>query len=622
MGGLVGVVRLDGGTVDTEIINRWRAGANGAAPDCVHALSALAFAAWAPPYSPGELPGPFALPSGATLIAEARIDDRPALRDALGLDDALRSDPALVAAACERWGADAAARLYGEFAFAHWDPTARRLTLARDHLGVRALFYHFDGHAVSFATALHHLLAMPHVPRDLDELRLADFMVGATAAPERTIYRHIHRVPAGGTATFSDGACRSAHYWTLDGIAPVRFASDDAYVEAARERLDAAVASRIPASGKVGAMLSGGFDSAAAAATAARLLGDRGLTGFTRVAGGYNPYTRFDERAFAGQVAAQHSNIDWVVIDALHQAERDTKPEIEAARMGLPTNGFPTTWFEPLHQRAAELGIRTLFSGALGNATLSWSGNALGYEQARRGKLSEAMRGQGKRAALDDIVAAFEPRALRRWRMVRAGGRHRFWQQMTALSPDFLDQLGYGSHTRSPGHDIMLKVPRSGAERRWTMLHAEDRFDRLAYLRGVTPHEMVDPYTDRRLLEFTLGVPEDQYQRDGVRRWLARRALADRLPAELLAQRARGRQVGEWYQLGNLRREHTAAAVDALARSPLASRVLDIAHLKKLVDTWPKDADSARATERQHRYVLHYSVTVGAFLRWHEGQHG
>lgn len=622
MGGLAGVARLDGGAVDTEIVGRWGAGVNGAAPDCVHALGSLAFAAWAPPYSPGELPGPFSLRSGATLLAEARIDDRPALRNALGLGDTPGSDPALVAAACERWGPDASTHLYGEFAFAQWDATARRLTLARDHLGLRALFYHFDGRTVSFATALHLLLAMPHVPRELDELRLADFMVGATEAPERTIYRHIHRVPAGGTATFSNGACRTARYWTLEGIKPVRFASDDAYVEAARERLDAAVANRIPASGKVGSMLSGGFDSTAAAATAARLLGDRGLTAFTRVAGAYNPYTRFDEQAFAGQVAARYPNIDWVVIDTLHRAERDLRPDIEAAQMGMPTNGFPMTWFEPVHLRAEEMGVRTLFSGALGNATLSWGGNALGYEAARRGRLHAVPREKGRRAALAEIAAAFEPRALRRWRMTRGAGRHRFWQQMTALSPDFLDGLHYGRHTRSPGHDIMVKVPLSGAERRWSMLHLEDRFDRLAYLRGVTPHEMVDPYTDRRLIEFTLGVPEDQYQRDGVRRWLARRAFADRLPADLLAQTGRGRQVGEWYQLGSLRRERTAAAVEGFAHSPLASRVLDIGRLKKLVDTWPKDADSARATERQHRYVLHYSVTIGAFLRWHEGLHG
>lgn len=606
MGGLAGFARLDGGPVDDSIISRWKA----KAPDRVHADGGFAFAAWAPPYAPGELPGPFALASGTTVVAEARLDERA------GPD----SDPALVAAACDRWGADAPAHLYGEFAFARWDPAERSLTLARDAVGVRALFYWFDGHRVAFATAIHHLLALPEVPRDLDELRLADFMVGATEAPERTIYRHIHRVPAGGTATFRDGSVRTARYWTLDGIAPVRLASDKAYVEAARERLDAAVRSRIPETGKVGAMLSGGFDSAAGAATAARLLGERGLTAFTRVSGAYNPYTpSFDEQALAGQVAAMYPNMNWVVVDPVHQAERDTRPEIEAAAMGLPTNGFPMTWFEPLHQRAAAMGIRTLFSGAQGNATLSWSGNALAYEQIRGGRWLAALRG-GTHGKRDALAAAFEPRGLRRWRKGRGG--HGYWRLMTALSPDFLDGLAYGDHARSPAHDIIRDVPLSGRERRWSMLHAEDRYDRLAWLRGVTPHEMVDPFTDRRLVQFTLGVPESQYQRGGVRRWLARRVLADRLPAELLAQRGRGRQVGEWYHLGNLRREHTAQAVEQLAQSPLASRVLDVAHLKKLVDTWPRDADSAIETERQHRYVLHYSVTVGAFLRWHEGQNG
>jgi asparagine synthase (glutamine-hydrolysing) len=81
-------------------------------------------------------------------------------------------------------------------------------------------------------------------------------------------------------------------------------------------------------------------------------------------------------------------------------------------------------------------------------------------------------------------------------------------------------------------------------------------------------------------------------------------------------------QNGEWYHLASLQRDRMAEAVERLARSPLANRVLDVKHLKRLIDTWPADAEAAKRTELHHRHVLNFSMSVGAFLRWYEGSNG
>jgi asparagine synthase (glutamine-hydrolysing) len=300
--------------------------------------------------------------------------------------------------------------------------------------------------------------------------------------------------------------------------------------------------------------------------------------------------------------------------------------------MGVPIQATVSTWFEPVDRRAADLGARVLFTGGWGNCTLSWNGTGLFHEQVRSGNLAGAARGLRRRAARQgkpfwpafrrDIIASIEPRALRRWRRQRRYHGRGPWQKMAVFAPDFLRSVDYEAHADTVQHDVMRAIPRSGRELRWSMMRHEHPVDRLAFLRSRNAFEMLDPFRDRRLAEFTLGTPERQFQRDGVDRWLARRALADRLPAQLLAQSGRGVQNGEWYHIASLHREQTAEAIERLAASPLASRVLDVNFLRTLVDTWPKTAEEAMRSEGDYRNLLAFGVSVGSFLRWYEGSNG
>src|SRR5580704_15370954 len=81
----------------------------------------------------------------ALFVSQARLDNREELGGALGLTPAELAqvpDAVLIRRMNERWGDAGVARCLGAFAFALWEADARRLTLARDCLGNRALFYH------------------------------------------------------------------------------------------------------------------------------------------------------------------------------------------------------------------------------------------------------------------------------------------------------------------------------------------------------------------------------------------------------------------------------------------------------------------------------------------------
>jgi asparagine synthase (glutamine-hydrolysing) len=422
---------------------------------------------------------------------------------------------------------------------------------------------------------------------------------------------------------------RTSRWFTAENIAPVRFTSDQEYVEAARAQLDRSVGARLPKQGPFATGLSGGFDSGGVTATAARLLGDQRLMAFTRVStdaqaddGG--------ERHLAGLLAARYPNLDWIVVDEVREAYRDTMPESEAGATLLPrTSSFNATWFETLAIRVERSGVEVILNGGCGNSTLSYAGQPQIGDDLRGGRIGgavRALRGLSRqrgtslaRTAASQLYRALAPRSLERWRAQRRDGAMP-WLRYSLVSPDFLSELDYAEHARARGHDVPFDLPVSAREMRLRMIQGQTGRDFRGHGKRKRKFVSRDPYCDRRMVEFCLGIPEDQYWRDGQSRWLARRALADRVPAETLNHVAVGVQSADWYVTASARREAMAEAVDRIARSPMASRVLDVPRMRKLLDTWPSDAEEATRSFMLHGHALQRAIAMGGFLRWHEGR--
>lgn len=131
--------------------------------------------------------------------------------------------------------------------------------------------------------------------------------------------------------------------------------------------------------------------------------------------------------------------------------------------------------------------------------------------------------------------------------------------------------------------------------------------------------DVPDPLSDRALAEFCLAIPREQYMLDGRQRSLARRVLADRLPASILNQPLYGQVNVEWFDRLEPQRAEIAAELDRLARVPLAAEMLDLPRLKALVDDWPRDGQAALARKFEYESLLTRAVRMGRFLRWLDG---
>ena len=628
MGEFAGLIRRDWGTIDSDDERRLAQSLLSNGPACVWRPGPFAvFAEGRDTLWPARsaAPRPEQDRPGTTLLVDGRFDSAREVAEALGVARPSRERP-LFAAGCQKWGAEGLARRHGgEFSIAEWDDDRRRLTLVRDALGSIPLFYYETADLILFSSSLRTMLAMPQTPRDLDDVVLAHTMTVAIQDQLQTIYRHIRRAPPGGVMVFEGGTSRSSRYFTAASIAPVRLASDQAYVEQGRALLDRCVESCIPADGVLATDLSGGYDSGGMAATAARLLGDRGLMAFTRLPSVPCPGDE-DERRYAGLLVDRYPNIDWHIIDDDREAPRDANPEAEARATLLPrSSGFNATWIESKMYAVQASGASVLLYGSLGNVTLSYHGAPSMLVEMRAGRFGNVLRDWRaiarrreiplRKAVASSLYQALVPRAFRRLRTGRDP-----WLNYSLVSPDFLAELDYDALARVAGHDIPFDLPESALEARLRLSQAQRGVDFVTFSRARWSFDMRDPYRDRRMVEFCLGVPQDQYWRGGERRWLAKRVLADRVPAETLAQTRQALQAPEWFTLGSRNREAMAEAIDRIARSPAASRVLDVKRMRALLDDWPADAEAAQPSYILHGVALPRAIAMGGYLRWHEGR--
>jgi asparagine synthase (glutamine-hydrolysing) len=573
--------------------------------------------------------------------ADARLDNRAELAHALAIplpELARTADGTLILRAWQHWGAVGVARCLGAFAFAGWDADARHLILGRDCRGNRALFFYRGRDFVVFATTLRALLALPGVPREIDEITLANFLALNLAEPRRTFYRGIERIPSRTLVTIGRADMRHRHYWSPDLEAPPPYQRDEDYVERARELLDQAVAAAISDTPHVAISASGGLDSTAIAATAARLGQVEKITCYTLIAPpgsqidvGRGRY--LDERDKIEALVRMHPALEarFFAAETPHPFReddsrlfaRDAAPVLGPANLGA---------FAYIYDAVAAAGHRAMLVGAAGNFGLTWGGDFSLLALIRAGQwrtfaadLLAAGRTDGRgllRAFAGDVVTPAAPAPLRRLLHRLRGRDPDSVARFSPLNPAFVAQAGLARCWRTSGFD-----PWFGYDGRNAVGHrAYFLFDRNQFARdffGMSNEtrgfETRDPLGDRRLLEFVLSVPEPIFRRRGVPRSFARAVLADRLPREILDERRRGAQGVTWFQHLEALRPAIAVELERLNASPSARRLIDLPRLKMLLDQWPKDQNEVLNRRREYRLVLNRGVHVGRFIRWVEG---
>ena len=641
MSGIAGILRFDGRRVERRDLERVANALRAHGPDrsdvlvagdigLVHVLMRM---------TPEDRfdRQPWRGASGAIITADLRLDNRDEVLARLGMTPQHAMawpDSRVLLVAWEKFGDGLWATLRGPFAVAIWNQRDRALTLARDHLGLNVVMFHKSERFFAFATMPKGLFAVPDIPRDLSEEKMADFLVLNHADHNTTFYRDIFRVlPAHLMTVTADGATTQRRYWSLADIRPIRLASDQAYADGLRECLDRAVRRQMRSAYPIGCYLSGGLDSSAVAALTARALAEKSqrLAAFTQVPregfAGPVPIGRYaDETPYVEAIRAALGNID---VTYVRNNEVDDFADLERLFLVLeapvrnPTN---LGWVLAITRIARAQGCRVLLGGQWGNFTISWSGWSQTADHLLHGRLITAYRQwrQYYRNSPDSRSVAFrklfiEPLApvkIANWAHRRRHGPVKAWIKHAPIRPEYAAAMAVDARARTVGHDFLYRGRRGERAAALTMV---DYFgDWNAAQQAFYGVETRDPTADMDVVAYCFGVPPEQYLTEGVDRSLVRRAMWGLLPEVVLANRLIGLQSADWFEKLEGRREELLAQIAELATSPLARKAIDLDRLERAVQTWPSEGWHRNKIIEEYHLALTRGIAGARFLRWIE----
>ena len=195
------------------------------------------------------------------------VDLRRELSDA-GHHLESRCDAEVIVHGYEQWGEAVVERLRGIFAFGIWDRRRRRLFLARDHVGVKPLYYRADERSIAFASQCRSLVADPAFRDRPRPESLIDYLSYGVVSGDRSIWQGIEKLPPATTLTWNadDGSIRRRRYWD---VRPEPVIDDfDTAVAATRDQIRESVSMQLMSEVPVGTYLSGGIDSSVITAVA------------------------------------------------------------------------------------------------------------------------------------------------------------------------------------------------------------------------------------------------------------------------------------------------------------------------------------------------------------------
>jgi asparagine synthase (glutamine-hydrolysing) len=430
------------------------------------------------------------------------------------------SDTEVLLAAYIHWGQECVQQLNGIFAFAVWNESDQSLFLARDRLGVKPLFYAQRGSAFFFASELKALLAHPAIKPEVDTEGLAEvFVMGPSRTPGHGVFCGVSEIRPGYCLIYNRNGLHSHRYWTLESQPH----GDDLNTTADKVRflLQDTIERQLVADVPICTLLSGGLDSSAITAFAAKFL-------------------RNAERG-----PLHTYSIDYVDNDH-HFRVNEFQPNSDSPWVPIVSEFFGTehhSVFIDTPELVDSLTSAMLSRDLPGMADVDSS--LLLFCREIKKQSTVALSGE----CADEIFGGYP------WfhnQAALASGTFPWMNgletKLGILAPELLEVLQPEQYLQQRYQETLAEVPVLAGEDPqnarmremfylnivWFMATLLDRKDRMSMATGL---EVRVPFADHRLVEYVWNIPWSMKMCDNMEKGILRRALKGILPPDVLTRR-------------------------------------------------------------------------------------
>ncbi len=490
--------------------------------------------------------------SGLIINADAVLDNRDELISSLGgkqyiLDyfnsnsSGVITDSHLILLSFIKFQEKCLNYLLGDFVFTIWDEKERTLFCARDFIGARPLRYYYDNKIFVFSSDLSALLSLEFIPNDLDEICVYDFLFKITppviSGTESTFFKYIKNLSPGHYLKVKEGKIEITKYWSPENVPKINLRDENEYHEMFSDLLYKSVNSRLRSNFQVGSHISSGLDSTSITVLAARELKkvNKNLKAFSW-APSYNNLDKFDkdERKVIEQISNRESF-------EVRFTEFNKADYIDF--FGSNINIFNASLSESqVLSTVSKCGIRTILSGWGGDDFASYNGIGFLADlflKFRWLKLTSEIF-QTSNLTVKKLKVPYE--------MLRLF----YGRCFVPILPDKLFKLFFYTLTKEDENLLNIfnrdfaklmkgksnwKIfrERPGVRKEQIKLyykgHITRRIDEWFITGALNKLIYRYPLLDKRIVEFSLGIPEELYHKNGTRRYLLTRFIEKHITA-------------------------------------------------------------------------------------------
>ncbi len=494
------------------------------------------------------------------------------------------SDTEVIVHGYEQWGMEGLLqRLEGMFGIGIWDAPRRLLTLVRDRVGIKPLYFNLQDGTLRFASEIKAILADLEVERDMDPMAMYHYLSFLTTPAPMTMFKGIFKLPAGYYMEVrEDGDLRAHRYWDAmpgQGIDPGELkglsesATEEFYLKGIRDRLDKAVEKRMMSDVPFGVFLSGGVDSSTNVALMSRHTDN--LDTFTI---GFRDHKHLNELEHAELIAKKFNTNHHVVL--IEESDMVGYLDDLIHHQDEPIADWVCIPLYFVSKLARDSGAKVIQVGEGADEQFSGYASYMGYLDLHKNYWQPFRRWfpkpmQHATAALAKTAASLRPGLTMYADIIQraANDREHFWSGATVFWDLLKNQLVNGGTIESAGvpEAVMnsglfpksylqpdtFNVIRSFQDRLASAHPNLDVLNRMIYnefklrlpelllmrvdkISMSVALEARVPFLDHKLVEFTMDIPMKWKVKNGMAKHLLKKAVEGLIPDEIIYRKKMG----------------------------------------------------------------------------------